>query len=150
MVDDVIVLEVLLQLLDIVNLHHHAQAFAEEHEEGVDQGLGGLATNISFLPFDVLLHLLIRQALDLFVCELHADGLFCLASRNEDGQLFALGGDVVAGCYETREPCGLGGVRLSLHKLHDISQSFLLLGGGHHVYNMFVFQISNIIRQRCT
>ena len=41
-VDDVVVLEVLLQLLDIVNLHHHAQPFAEKHEEGVDQRLGGL------------------------------------------------------------------------------------------------------------
>ena len=101
-VDDVVVLEVLLQLLDIVNLHHHAQAFANEHEEGVDQGLGGLAADVGFLPFVVLLHILIRQALDLFMGELHADGLFGLASRNEDGQLLAFGGNVVARCYEAR------------------------------------------------
>ena len=96
MVDDVVVLEVLLQLLDIVNLHRHAYAFAEKHEQGVEQGLGGLAANVGFLPFVVLLHLLLRQALDLVVCELNADGLFGLASRNKDGQLLAFGGDVVA------------------------------------------------------
>ena len=101
-VDDVVVLEFLLQLLDIVNLHHHAQAFADELEEGVDQGLGGLAANVGFLPFAVLLHILIRQALDLLMCELHADGLLGLAGRNEDGQLLAFGGNVVARCYETR------------------------------------------------
>ena len=102
MVDDVVILKVLLQLLDIVNLHHHAQAFADEHEEGIDQGLGGLAADVGFLPFVVLLHILIRQALDLLMCELHADGLFGLAGRNEDGQLLAFGGNVVARCYETR------------------------------------------------
>ena len=102
MVDDVVVLEVLLQFLDIVNLHHQTQAFAEEHEEGVDQGLGSLAANISFLPLVVLLHIFIRQALDLVVCELHADGLFGLACRNEDGQLLPFGGNVVARWYETR------------------------------------------------
>ena len=59
MVDDVVVLEVLLQLLDIVNLHYHAQAFAGEHEEGVDQGLGCLATDVGFLSFAVLLHVFI-------------------------------------------------------------------------------------------
>ena len=101
-VDDVVVLEVLLQLLDIVNLHHHAQAFAEKREQGVDQRLGGFATDISFLSFVILLHLFIRQAFDLVVCELHADGLFGLASRNKDGQLLAFGGNVVARCYETR------------------------------------------------
>ena len=101
MVDDVVVLEVLLQLLDIVNLHHHAQAFAGEHEEGVDQGLGGLAANVGLLPFAVLLHVFIRQALDLIMCELHTDGLFSLAGRNKDGQLLAFGGNVVARCYET-------------------------------------------------
>ena len=96
MVDDVVVLEVLLKLLDIVNLHHHAQAFADEHEEGVDQGLGGLAADVGFLAFVVLLHIFIRKALDLLMCKLHADGLFGLAGRNEDGQLFAFGGNVVA------------------------------------------------------
>ena len=101
-VDDVVVLEVLLQLLDIVNLHHHTQAFADEHDEGVDQGLGSLAADVGFLAFVVLLHIFIRQALDLFVCKLHADGLFGLASRNEDGQLLAFGGNVVARCYEIR------------------------------------------------
>ena len=102
-VDDVVVLEILLQHLDIVNLHHHAQAFADEHEEGVDQGLSSLAADVGFLPLVVLLHLLIRQAFDLVVCELHADGLFGLASRNKDGQLLAFGGDVVSSrCYETR------------------------------------------------
>ena len=102
MVDDVIVLEVLLQLLDIVNLHHHAQAFAGEHEEGVDQGLGGLAADVGFVTFVELLHILIRQALDLLMCELHTDGLFGLASRNEDSQLLAFGGNVVTRCYEAR------------------------------------------------
>ena len=102
MVDDVVVLEFLLQLLDIVNLHHHAQAIAGEHEEGVDQGLGCLAADVGFLSFAVLLHVFIRQAFDLLMCELHADGLFGLASRNEDGQLLAFGGNVVARCYETR------------------------------------------------
>ena len=29
-VDDVVVLEVLLKLIDIINLHHQAQAFADE------------------------------------------------------------------------------------------------------------------------
>ena len=96
MVDDVVVLEVLLQFLDIVNLHHQAQGFAGEHEDGVDQGLGRFTTNISFLPFVVLLHIFIRQAFDLLMGELHADGLFGLAGRNEDGQLLAFGGNVVA------------------------------------------------------
>ena len=100
-VDDVVVLEVLLQFFDIVNLNHHAHAFAEKHEEGVDQRLGGFAPDISFLSFVVLLHLLIRQAFDLVVCELHADDLFSLASRNKDGQLLAFGGNVVSRCYET-------------------------------------------------
>ena len=100
-VDDVVVLEFLLQLFDIVNLHHHAQAFAEKHEQGVDQRLGGFATDISFLSFVVVLQLLIRQAFDLVVCELNANGLFSLASRNKDGQLLAFGGNVVARC-ETR------------------------------------------------
>ena len=77
--DDVIILEVLLQLLDIVNLHHHAQAFADEHEEGVDQGLCGLAADVGFLPFVVLLHIFVGQALDL-----------------------TFGGNVVARCYKTR------------------------------------------------
>ena len=95
-VDDVVVLEVLLQLLDIINLHHHAHAFAEKHDQGVDQRLGGFAPDISFLTFVELLHLLIRQAFDLFVCELNANYLFGLASRNKDGQLFAFGGNVVA------------------------------------------------------
>ena len=94
-VDDVVVLEVLLQLLDIINFHHHAHAFAEKHEEGVDQRLGGFAPDISFLAFVELLHLLIRQAFDLVVCELNADDLFSLASRNKDGQLLAFGGNVV-------------------------------------------------------
>ena len=102
-VDDVVVLEVLMQLLDIINLHHQAHAFADEHKEGVDQRLGGFAPDISFLTFVELLHLLIRQAFDLFVCELNADDLFGLASRNKDGQLLAFGGNVVARC-ETGEP----------------------------------------------
>ena len=104
MVDDVVVFEVLLQLLDIINLHHQTQtqAFADEHEEGVDQGLGSFTANISFLAFVELHHIFIRQALDLVVCELNANSLFGLASRNEDGQLFAFGGKVVARCYETR------------------------------------------------
>ena len=92
-VDDVVVLEVLLKLIDIINLHHQAQAFADEHKEGVDQRLGGFAADISFLSFVVLLHIFIRQALDLVVCELNADDLFCLASRNKDGQLLAFGGN---------------------------------------------------------
>ena len=50
-VDDVVVLEVLLQLIDIINLHHHAHAFAEKHDQGVDQRLGGFAPDISFLTF---------------------------------------------------------------------------------------------------
>ena len=137
-VDDVVVLEVLLKLIDIINLHHQTQTFADEHEEGVDQRLGGFAADISFLSFVVLLHLLIRQALDLVVCELNANGLFGLASRNKDGQLLAFGGNVVARC-ETCQPlrirCGL-----SFQNLHDFVQSVLL--GGHHVYN--VFQISMI------
>ena len=96
-VDDVVVLEVLLKLIDIINLHHQTQTFADEHEEGVDQRLGGFAADISFLSFVVLLHLLIRQALGLgHVCELNANGLFGLASRNKDGQLLAFGGNVVA------------------------------------------------------
>ena len=95
-VDDVVVLEVLLQLLDIVNLHHQAQGFAGEHEDGVDQGLGRFTTNISFLPFIVLLHIFIQKAFDLLMGELHADGLFGLAGRNEDGQLLGFGGNVVA------------------------------------------------------
>ena len=94
-VDYVVVLEVFLQLLDIINLHHHAHAFAEKHEEGVDQRLGGFAPDVSFLAFVVFLHLLIRQVFDLFVCELNADDLFGLASRNKDGQLLAFGGNVV-------------------------------------------------------
>ena len=102
-VDDVVVLEVLLKLIDIINLHHHAHAFAEKHDQGVDQRLGGFAPDISFLTFVELLHLLIRQAFDLFVCELNADDLFGLASRNKDGQLLAFGGNVVARC-ETGEP----------------------------------------------
>ena len=107
MVDDVVVLEVLLQLLDIVNLHHQAQTFADEHEEEVDQGLGGLAADVGFLPFVVLLHIFIRQALDLLMGELHADSLFGLAGRNEDGQFLAFGGNVVAKCYEASWP-GVG------------------------------------------
>ena len=102
MVDDVVVLEILLQLLDIVNIHHHTQTFAGEHEEGVDQGIGGLAADVGFLPFAVFLHVFIRQTLDLLMGELHADGFFGLAGRNEDGQLLAFGGNVVARCYETR------------------------------------------------
>ena len=142
-VDDVVVLEVLLQLLDIINLHHQAQAFADEHEEGVDQGLGGFTANISFLAFVELLHIFIRQALDLVVCELHANDLFGLASRNEDGQLFAFGGNVVARCYETREPCGLGGVGCGFQHLHDFVQICLLLwGGGHGIY-IGVFSFSH-------
>ena len=88
-VDDIVVLEVLLKLLDIINFHHHAHAFAEKHDQGVDQRLGGFAPDMSFLSFVELLHLLIRQAFDLFVCELNADDLFGLASRNKDGQLLA-------------------------------------------------------------
>ena len=102
MVDDVVVLEVLLQLLDIVNLHHHTQAFAGEHEEGINQGLRGLASDVGFLSFAVFLHVFIRQSLDLLMGELHADYVFSLASRNEDGQLLAFCGNVVARCYETR------------------------------------------------
>ena len=99
LVDDVVVLEVLLQLLDIVNLNNQAQTFAREQEEGIDQGLGCLAADVGFLPFVVLFHVLVGQAFDPFVCKLHADGLFGLAGRNKDGQLFAFGGDVVG-----REP----------------------------------------------
>ena len=85
LVDDVVVLEFLLQLLDIVHLNHQTQTFAGEQEEGIDQGLGCLAADVGFLSFAVLLHILIRQALDLLVCELHTDGFFGLDSRNKDG-----------------------------------------------------------------
>ena len=118
-VDDVVALQVLLQLLDIVNLHHQAQAFADEHEEGVDQGLGRLAADVGFLPFAVLLHILIGQALDLLVCELHTDDLFGLAGRNKDGQLLALGGNVVAGCYKASHPASGPGVGRGFQHLHN-------------------------------
>ena len=42
--DDVVVLEVLLQLINIINLHHHAHAFAEKHDQGVDQRLSGFGS----------------------------------------------------------------------------------------------------------
>ena len=147
-VDDVVVLEVLLQLLDIINLHHQAQAFADEHEERVDQGLGGLAADVGFLPFVVLLHIFIRQALDLLMGELHADGLFGLAGRNEDCQLLTFGGNVVARCNEIRYPCGLGGVRSGLQQLHDFVQSFLLLCGGHGIYVFSAFNNPFYLRQK--
>ena len=99
-VDDVVVLQVLLQLLDIVNLHHHAQPAADQHEEGVDQGLGGLAADVGFLSRAQLLHIFICQPLDLLVGELHADDLFGLAGRDKDRQLLALGGNVATGRYE--------------------------------------------------
>ena len=140
LVDDVVVLEVLLQLFDIVHLNHQAQAFAGEQEEGIDQGLGCLAADVGFLPFVVLLHLLVGQALDLLVCELHADGLFALASRNKDGQLLAFGGDVVGIRREPEiyYPCERGGVRRGLQKLNDFAQGCLVflcvLCLGHGVY----------------
>ena len=101
-VDDVVVLEVLLKLIDIINLHHHAYAFAEKHDQGADQRLGGFAPDMSFLSFVELLHLLIRQAFYLFVCELNADDLFGLASRNKDGQLLTFGGNIVTRCETSR------------------------------------------------
>ena len=120
MVDDVVVLEVLLQLLDIVNLHHHAQAFADEHEEGVDQGLGGLAADVGFLPFVVLLHIFIRQAVDLLMCKLYTDGLFGFAGRNEDGQLLAFDGNVVDQGHNASWP-GVGRGFQHLHNfIHDV------------------------------
>ena len=138
LVDDVVVLEVLLQLLDIVNLNNHAQTFAGEEEEGIDQGLGGFAADVGFLPFVILLHVLVGQAFDLFVCELHADGLFGLADRNQDGQLFTFGGDVVGREPEIRYPCWCGGVRGGLQHLHNFVQGGLLvlcLGhGGIYIY----------------
>ena len=94
MVDDVVVLQILLQLLDIVNLHHHAQPAADQHDEGVDQGLGRLAADVGFLSLAELLHLFICQALDLLMGELHADDLLGLAGRDEDRQLLALGGNI--------------------------------------------------------
>ena len=120
MVDDVVVLEVLLQLFDIVNLHHHAQAFADEHEEGIDQGLGGLAADVGFLAFAVLLHIFIRQAFDLLMCELHTNGFFGLAGRNEDGQLLAFGGNVVDQGHNASWP-GVGCGFQHLHNfIHDV------------------------------
>ena len=79
LVDDVVVPEFLLQLPDIVNLNNQAQAFAGEQEEGIDQGLSGLAADVGLLPFVVLFHVLVGQALDLSVRELHANGFFGLA-----------------------------------------------------------------------
>ena len=141
LVDDVVVLEFLLQLLDIVNLNNQAQAFAGEQEEGIDQGLGGLAADVGFLSFAVLLYNLIRQALDLFVCELHTNGLFGLAGRNKDGQLLTFGRDVVSSRRdEINYPCRLGGIRRGLQQLHDFVQSFLLLCGGHEYICVFRFQ----------
>ena len=135
MVDDVIVLEVLLQLLDIINLHHHAQAFADEHEEGVDQGLGCLAADVGFLPFVVLLHILVGQALDLLMCELHADGLFGLAGRNEDGQLLAFGGNVVDQ-WHNASWLGVGCGFQQLHNfVHDVVLCF-----SHGYICVFSFQ----------
>ena len=109
-------LKLLLQLLDISNLYHHTQA--TKPEEGVDQGLGGFATDVGFLSFDVLLHFFIRQAFDLLMGELHTDGLFSLAGRNKDGQLFTFGGNVVAWCYETTQPCWRVGVGCGFQHLH--------------------------------
>ena len=137
---DVVVLKFLLQLLDIVNLHNQAQAFAGEQEEGIDQGLGGLAADVGFLSFAVLLHILVGQALNLLVCELHTDDLFVLASRHKDGQPLAFGRDVVGRRDEINYPCGLGGVRRGLQQLHDFVQSFLLLCGGHEYIWVFRFQ----------
>ena len=125
----------MLQLLDIVNLNNHAQTFAGEEEEGIDQGLGGFAADVGFLSFVVLLHVLVGQAFDLFVCELHADGLFGLAGRNKDGQLLAFGGDVVGREPEIRYPCWCGGVRSGLQQLHNFVQGGLLvLCLGHGIY----------------
>ena len=141
LVDDVVVLEVLLQLVDIVNLNNHAQAFAGEQEEGIDQGLGGLAADVGFLPFVVLLHVLVGQAFDLFVCELHADGLFGLAGRNKDGQLFAFCGDVVGCEPEIRCPSWCGSVRRGLQQLHDfVKGGLLVLCLGHGYICVFSFQ----------
>ena len=140
LVDDVVVLEVLLQLLDIVHLNNQAQAFAGEQEEGIDQGLGCLAADVGFLPFIVLLHVLVGQAFNLFVCELHTNGLFGLAGRNKDGQLFAFGGDVVGLEPEIRYPCWGGGVRRGLQQLHNFVQGGLLvlcLGHGIYVFSVF-------------
>ena len=148
LVNAVVVLEFLLQLLDIVNLHNQAQAFAGEQEEGIDQGLGGFAADVGFLPFAVLFHILIRQTLDLFVCELHTDGFFGLAGRHKDGQLLPLGRDVVGRCAEINYPCGLGGVRRGLQKLHDFVQSFLLLCGGHEYIWVLDFNDSLYIGTR--
>ena len=145
LVDDVVVFEVLLQLLDIVHFNNHAQPFADEQEEGINQGLGGLAADVGFLPFAVLLHVFICQALELFVGELHTDGFFGLAGRNKDGQLLTFGGDVVG---SRREPCGLGGVRRGLQQLHDFVQSFLLLCGGHGIYVFSDFNNPLYIRQQ--
>ena len=140
LVDDVVVLEFLLQLLDIVNLHNQAQAFAGEQEEGIDQGLGGFAADVGFLSFAVLLHILVGQALDLLVCELHTDGFFGLASQHKDGQLLTFGGNVADRRDEINYPCGLGSVRRGLQQLHDFVQSFLLLCGGHEYIWVFRFQ----------
>ena len=106
LVDDVVVLEFLLQLLDIVNLHNQAQTFAGEQEEGIVQGLGGFAAEVCFLSFAVLLHILVGQALDLLVCELHTDDLFVLASRHKDGQLLTFGGMSLAGVTRLTIPVG--------------------------------------------
>ena len=149
-VDDVVVLGFLLQLFDIINLNHQAQAFAGEQEEGIDQGLGCLAANIGFLPFVVLFHVLVGQALDLLVCELNANGLFGFARRNKDGQLLAFGGDVVGirRKPEIHYPCGRGGVRRGLQKLNDFVQGCLVflcvlcLGHGVYIY-MCVLILNN-------
>ena len=148
LVNDVVVLEVLLQLLDIGNIYNHAHPFANQQEEGIDQGLGGFAADVGFLSFAVLLHILVGQALDLLVCELHTDGFFGLAGRHKDGQLLTFGRDVVGRRNEITYPCGLGGVRRGLQQLHDFVQSFLLLCGGHGIYEFLDFNDSFYIRQQ--
>ena len=119
-VDDVVVLQVLLQFLDIVNLHHHAQPAADQHDEGVDQGLGRLAADVGFLALAELLHLFICEALDLLMGELLADDLLGLSGRDKDRQLLALGGNVFTGRYEIRQPRGQRGAGCGFQQLHHI------------------------------